>query len=145
MISKETWQTISYGISIENTIKFTKSGFSVKDPLLIKLQIISIFHGYAVRTEISVSRVTGRHHEALPTDAKAWPERRKLLSVLNNYDRHFFLHTIYLFMSCNKMHTVCKFCHYSSQVDTICTCVLLQPMLIEPRHKHSIIAFEEWN
>ena len=39
MISKETWQTISYGISIESTVKFTKSGFSVKAPLLFKLHI----------------------------------------------------------------------------------------------------------
>ena len=40
MVSKETWQTISYGISIESTVKFTKSGFSVKVPLLFKLHII---------------------------------------------------------------------------------------------------------
>ena len=39
MISKETWQTISYGISIESTVKFTKSSFSVKVPLLFKLHI----------------------------------------------------------------------------------------------------------
>ena len=39
MISKETWQTISYGISIENTVKFTKSGFSVKAPFLCKLRL----------------------------------------------------------------------------------------------------------
>ena len=39
MISKETWQTICYGISIERTVKFTKSGFSVKAPLLFKLHI----------------------------------------------------------------------------------------------------------
>ena len=39
MISKETWQIISYGISIESTVNFTKSGFSVKAPLLFKLHI----------------------------------------------------------------------------------------------------------
>ena len=39
MISKETWQTISYGISIESTAKFTKSGFSVKALLFFKLHI----------------------------------------------------------------------------------------------------------
>ena len=39
MSSKEIWQTISYGISIESTVKFTKSGFSVKAPLCFKLHI----------------------------------------------------------------------------------------------------------
>ena len=39
MISKETWQTSSCGISIELTVKFTKSGYSVKAPLLCKLHI----------------------------------------------------------------------------------------------------------
>ena len=39
MISKGTWQTISYEISIERTVKFTKSGFSVKATLLFKLHI----------------------------------------------------------------------------------------------------------
>ena len=39
MISKETWQTISYGVSIESSVKFTKSVFSVKAPLLFKLHI----------------------------------------------------------------------------------------------------------
>ena len=38
MISKETYQTIPYGISIESTVKFTKSGFSVKAPLLFKFK-----------------------------------------------------------------------------------------------------------
>ena len=32
-------QTISYGISIESTVKFTKYGISVKAPLLFKLHI----------------------------------------------------------------------------------------------------------
>ena len=44
-------------------------------------------------------------------------ERWKFLSVLNNYDGYFFLRTIYLFISCNKMHTVCRFCQIMSQVD----------------------------
>ena len=39
MISKETWQTISHGISVDSTVKFTKSGFSVKAPLLFKLRL----------------------------------------------------------------------------------------------------------
>ena len=39
MISKETWQTISYGIFIESTVKFTESGFSAKASLLFKLHI----------------------------------------------------------------------------------------------------------
>ena len=39
MISNETGQTISYVMSIESTVKFTKSGFSVKVPLLFKLHI----------------------------------------------------------------------------------------------------------
>ena len=39
MISTETWQTISSGISIESIVKFTKSGFSVKVPVLSKLHI----------------------------------------------------------------------------------------------------------
>ena len=39
MISKEIWQTISYGISIESTVKFTNPGFSVKAPLLFKLHV----------------------------------------------------------------------------------------------------------
>ena len=39
MISKETWQTISYGISTESTVKFTKSGFSVKATLFFKSHI----------------------------------------------------------------------------------------------------------
>ena len=45
------------------------------------------------------------------------------------------------------MHTVCRFWHYSSQEDRYAqfACVLLQPTLIEPRHKISIIAFEESN
>ena len=30
MISKEKWQTISYWISIDSTLKFNKSGFSIK-------------------------------------------------------------------------------------------------------------------
>ena len=41
MTSKETWQAISYGISIESTVKFTKSGFSIKAPLVFKLHIRS--------------------------------------------------------------------------------------------------------
>ena len=36
MISKETRQTISYWISIENTFKFSKLSFSVKVPPLLK-------------------------------------------------------------------------------------------------------------
>ena len=32
MISKEMLQKISYGIFVECTVKFTKSGFSVKAP-----------------------------------------------------------------------------------------------------------------
>ena len=40
MISKETWQTISYEISIESTVKFTKSGFSVKAPVLFKFELL---------------------------------------------------------------------------------------------------------
>ena len=48
------------------------------------------------------------------------------------------------------MHTVCRFCHYSSQVDRYAQfvrayCVLLQPMLIEPRHKKLTTVFEESN
>ena len=39
MISKETWQTVYYGISIESTVKLTKPGFSVKATLLFKLHI----------------------------------------------------------------------------------------------------------
>ena len=39
MISKETLQTSSYGISIESTVMFTKLGLSVKAPLLFKLHI----------------------------------------------------------------------------------------------------------
>ena len=39
MTSKETWQTISYGISIESTVKFSKSGFSLKTPLFFKLHL----------------------------------------------------------------------------------------------------------
>ena len=62
----------------------------------------SIFHSCEVQTEISVSRVTVWHHEALPSDAIVWPERWKFLSVPNNYDWYFFLHNIYVFISCNK-------------------------------------------
>ena len=39
MISKETWQTISYGSSTESTVKFTTSGFSIKAPLFFKSRI----------------------------------------------------------------------------------------------------------
>ena len=39
IISKETWQTISYGISVESTVKFTKPGFSVTAPHPFKLHI----------------------------------------------------------------------------------------------------------
>ena len=42
---------------------------------------VSIFHSCEVQTEISVSRVTVWYYEALPSDAKAWPERRNFLSV----------------------------------------------------------------
>ena len=104
---------------------------------------ISMFHTCEVQTEISVSRDTVWHHEALPSDAKTWPERQKFLSVPNNYDKYFFLHTIYLFISCNKMHTVCRFCHYTSQVDRYAQCA--RAYLIEPRQEKSIIAFEESN
>ena len=34
----------------------------------------------------------------------------------------YFYVFIYLFISCNKMHTVCRFCHYSSQVDRYSQC-----------------------
>ena len=63
------------------------------------------------------------HHEAVPNDAKPWPERHKFPSILNNYDRYFFLHTIYLIIYLftlfihDKMHTVHRFCHNSPQVD----------------------------
>ena len=39
MNSNEKWQTISYGISIESAVKFTKSCFSVKASLLFKSHI----------------------------------------------------------------------------------------------------------
>ena len=39
MLSKETWQTNSYGISNESTVKLTRSDFSVKEPLLFKLHM----------------------------------------------------------------------------------------------------------
>ena len=43
MLSKESWQTNSYGISNgisnESTVKLTRSDFSVKDPLLFKLHM----------------------------------------------------------------------------------------------------------
>ena len=38
-------------------------------------------------------RVTVWHHEALPSDAKQDPEEQIFLSVANNHDRFFFLHT----------------------------------------------------
>ena len=82
-----------------------------------KNQNISIFHRCEVWTQISVSRDTVWYHSAEPRDAKPWPERRKFLSVPNNYDRYSFFHTMHLFISCHKMHTVCRFCHYSSQLD----------------------------
>ena len=75
--------------------------FSWRDLLLsyfqVWVRIISIFHSCEVQTEISVSRVTVCHHEAVPN-----------ISCIP---------FIYVSISCNKMHTVCRFCHYSSQVD----------------------------
>ena len=75
---------------------------------------ISIFHRCEVRMEMSISRVTLWHHEASPSDAKPWPEKQKFLSIPDNYGGYFFMH---LFISCNKMHTVYRICHYLSQVD----------------------------
>ena len=67
-------------------------------------------------------------------------------SIPNNHDRYFFLHTIYLFISCNKLHTVCINCIQvlpllvpGRQVCTICVCVLLQLTLTEPRHKNRLL------
>ena len=82
--------------------------------------------------EISISRVTVWHHKTLPSDAKPWPERWKFLAVPNNCDKILFLayHLfIYSHFSCDKMHTVHRFCHNLSQVFTFCMCVLLQPRL----------------
>ena len=64
MISKETWQTISYGISIESTVKLTKSGFSVKRPLLrtfvnLKGQFDNMSYGLSLlRLQLSNLRAT---------------------------------------------------------------------------------------
>ena len=40
-------------------------------------------------------RVTVSHHEAVPSDAKQWPSDGFFLSVPNNHDRFFFLHTFW--------------------------------------------------
>ena len=53
------------------------------------------FCAYILLQKDSIPPVLCPFH-ALPSDAKRWPERRKFLSVPNNYDRYFFLHSIYL-------------------------------------------------
>ena len=44
---------------------------------------IRILHGYEVRIENSVPKVTVWHHEALPINAKQCPEGRNFLSAPN--------------------------------------------------------------
>ena len=47
-----------------------------------------------------------------PRDRNFCPYRTTLI-----VDTFSCIPCIYLFISCNKKHTVCRFCHYSSQVD----------------------------
>ena len=56
---------------------------------------ISIFHGFMMWIEKSVTRVTDRHHEACRVMPNSDPEWRIFLSIPYTHDRYFFLHTFW--------------------------------------------------
>ena len=58
-----------------------------------KTKIIRIHHKFVDRIDNSVPRVTVLHHEALPSDAKQWPEGQNCLSYPQTHVGFFFLHT----------------------------------------------------
>ena len=62
-------------------------------PTMESCETIRILHECEVLIEKSVPRVTVWHHEALPGDAKLWPEGQICLSVPHTHDSFFFLHT----------------------------------------------------
>ena len=75
-----------------------------------RLQIIRICHECEVWIDKSVPRVTVWHHEALPSDAKQWPEGQICWSIPLTNDRFFFLHT-FLCKSLNKLQFYLKIRH----------------------------------
>ena len=57
--------------------------------------IISIFHGFMVWIETSVTRVTDRHLEACRVMPNSDPEWHIFLSTPYTHKRYFFLHTFW--------------------------------------------------
>ena len=55
-------------------------------------EIISIFHVCMVWIEKSVTRVTGRHHDACRVMPNSDPEWQIFLSIPYTHERYFFLH-----------------------------------------------------
>ena len=72
--------------------------------------IIRICNEWEVWIDKSVPRVTVWHHEALPSDAKQWPEGQIYRSMPLTNDRFFFLHT-FLCKSLNKLQFYLKIRH----------------------------------
>ena len=55
---------------------------------------IRIFNGREVRIENSVTRVTVRHHEAVPSDAEQLSRVTEFSFEPNNHYRFFFFHEL---------------------------------------------------
>ena len=78
--------------------------------LILNVWNIRICHECEVWIDKSVPRVTVWHHEALPSDAKQWPEGQICRSIPLTNDRFFFLHT-FLCKSLNKLQFYLKIRH----------------------------------
>ena len=69
------------------------------NPTMISCENIRIYHGCLVWTEISVTRVTVRHHKACRVMPNSDTEGQSFLSTPNSHGSFVFLHTLPVFIA----------------------------------------------